>query len=60
MSEIERSLRHRIQVSTSVKGIMTWECTVDGENFTQDEILELSDGLVAKLEARYPIIKEEK
>ncbi len=39
---------------------MTWECTVDGENFTQDEILELSDGLVAKLEARYPIIKEEK
>ncbi|KKM44170.1 hypothetical protein LCGC14_1561880, partial [marine sediment metagenome] len=27
--EEERSLRYRVNVSTSVKGIKTWDCTVD-------------------------------
>jgi len=44
-----------VQVSTSVKGIKTWECTVDGEGFDQKEILARSDSLVEALERRYPI-----
>jgi len=55
MSEIERSLRYRINVSTSVKGIKTFDCTVDGLNFTMAEVLAKSDKLVSELESRYPM-----
>ena len=51
----EKSLRYRVNISTSVKGIKTWECTVDGAGYTQEEILAESDKLVAQLEKRYPI-----
>ena len=51
---IEKSLRYRINVTTSVKGVLTWECTVDGTGFPQDEVLMLSDRLVAELQERYP------
>jgi hypothetical protein len=51
---MEKSLRYRINVSTSVKGVKTWDCTVDGENYTQEEILEKSDSIVKELEKRYP------
>ncbi len=52
--EIERSIRYRINVSTSVKGIKTFECTVDMENYLMSEVLEHSDALVKQLEQRYP------
>jgi len=51
---MEKSLRQRVNVSISTKGQKTWECTVDGDNYTEDEILEKSDSLVVKLEQRYP------
>lgn len=51
---MERTLRFRVNVSTSVKGVKTWECTVDGEGYEMDEILVKSDELVQKLEQRYP------
>lgn len=54
MSE-ERRLRHRVNVSISVKGIKTWDCTVDGEGFSMEEILTESDKLVIELGDRYPI-----
>ena len=54
MSEVTKSLRYRVNVSTSVKGVKTFECTVDGEGFTMDEILAESDKLVAELTKRYP------
>lgn len=53
--EIQKSLRYRVGVSTSVKGIKTFDCTVDGQNYEMDEVLEKSDELVQKLEQRYPI-----
>ena len=56
--EIQKSLRYRVNVSTSVKGIKTFDCTVDGENYEMDEVLEKSDELVKKLEQRYPPVKE--
>ena len=55
---IERSLRFRVNVSVSVKGVKTWECTTDGEGFEMDEIMKHSDALVAELEKRYPSPEE--
>ena len=52
--EVTKSLRYRVNVSTSVKGVKTFECTVDGEGFTMDEVLAESDKLVAELMKRYP------
>lgn len=52
--KLETSLRFRVNVSTSVKGVKTWDCTVDGENIPMDSVLEMSDDLVRKLESRYP------
>ncbi len=64
--EIQKSLRYRINIATSVKGVKTWDCTVDFEQSLSDmpadgaissmvDTLELSDKLVAELEKRYPI-----
>ena len=47
-------VRYRVNVSTSVKGIKTYECTVDCEGCTMPEVLEASDKLVAELDKRYP------
>jgi len=52
--EVEKSLRYRVNISTSVKGVKTWDCTVDGVGWTQEVILAESDSLVAQLEMRYP------
>ena len=52
--EVTKQLRYRVNVSTSVKGIKTFECTVDGEGFTMEEVLAESDKLVAELVKRYP------
>ena len=60
MAEIERSLRYRVNVSTSVKGIKTFDCTVDMLNAPMEEVLVESDKLVAELEKRYPPQVEEK
>ena len=53
MMEITKSIRRRVNISTSVKGIKTWEMTVDAEGYTQEEVLAESDALVAQLEKRY-------
>ena len=52
--EVEKSMRYRINISTSVKGVKTWDCTVDGQDFPMDVILAESDELVKELEKRYP------
>ena len=51
---MEKSMRYRVNISTSVKGVKTWDCTVDGE-LSMEEILTESDKLVKELEKRYPI-----
>jgi hypothetical protein len=57
---MDKSLRYRVNVSTSVKGIKTWDCTVDGDNMEMEEVLKRSDELVAELEKRYPLVLESK
>ena len=69
--EIQKSLRYRVNVSTSVKNVKTWDCTVELEQgqpivslesalVAMTDALELSDKLVEALEKRYPIIAEVK
>ena len=53
--EIQKSIRYRVNVSTSVKGVKTWDCTVDGEGWEMEALLIHSDALVEELEKRYPI-----
>jgi 20S proteasome alpha/beta subunit len=52
--QAHRSLRYRVNVSTSVKGVKTWDVTCDGDEYTMEEILERSDAIVAELDKRYP------
>jgi hypothetical protein len=54
MTTVEVKVRYRIAISTSVKGIKTFDCTVDAEGLTQEEVLKRSDDLVKELDARYP------
>lgn len=53
MEQPERTWRHRINVSTSVKGIHAFDCTVEGIGFTIEEALAESDRLVQELDRRY-------
>jgi len=46
--------RHRINISTSVKGIKTYDVTVEMVDSTKEEVLAESDALVLALDERYP------
>lgn len=52
--EIEKSLRYRINISRGMKGNTSFEATVDGLNYSMEEVLAESDRIVAELEKRYP------
>ena len=52
--------RTRVEVSTSVKGIKTYSCTVEMLDTEQEEVLAESDKLIAELDMRYPPAIEEK
>ena len=59
MEESIPKYRTRVNVSTSVKGIKTWDCTVEeiSDNIPptqKDIVLSASDALVAELDKRYP------
>ena len=45
--------RTRIEVSTSVKGIHTYSCTVEMMDTSMEDTLAESDRLVAELDKRY-------
>ncbi len=60
MAEVIKSLRYRVNISRGMKGGYSFEATVDGEGYPQNDILILSDELVKELETRYPIKIEEK
>ena len=52
--QMEVSKRYRVNVSTSVKGVKTYDCTVDFTGEDMDLVLTESDKLVAALDKRYP------
>ncbi len=53
--EVQKSIRYRVNISTSVKGVKTWDCTVDMEGHEMQDVLDHSDALIEELEKRYPI-----
>ena len=46
--------RIRIEVSTSVKGVKTYSCTMEMIDTPREEVLAESDALVLSLDKRYP------
>ena len=58
--EATHKSRRRINISTSVKGIKTYDATVELLDSTNEEVPAESDKLVAELEKRYPAPLEEK
>ena len=51
---VEVKSRYRIAVSTSVKGVKTYDVTVDAEGLKMQETLARSDELIKDMDARYP------
>ena len=46
--------RYRVAISTSVKGVKTYDCTVDIQGASMEDVLKASDEIVAELDKRYP------
>lgn len=53
---MEKTVRKRVSVSLTAKGVKTFDCTVEitGDEVSTLEVLKQSDGLVAQLDKRYP------
>jgi hypothetical protein len=49
-----KSLRRRVNVSISTRGVLTWDTTVDGVGYTREEILAESDAQVQAMKAILP------
>ena len=54
MTEETKSLRYRSNVTRGMAGVFSFEATVDGQGYEQEEILEKLDRFVKALEDRYP------
>jgi hypothetical protein len=53
------TFRRRVNVSQSVKGVMTFDCTVETEDGNLTEVLAESDAMVKELKVRYPVTGDE-
>lgn len=57
----EMTIRRRANISSSTKGVITFDCTVEITNKLDDDagveerLLSESDSLVSKLKQRYPL-----
>ena len=54
--EQAKSLRRRVNVSISTRGVITWDTTVDGVGYTHEEMLAEADAQVRAMQARYPAV----
>ena len=56
MAATETGKRYRINISTTSKGLKSFDCTVEiyGDEVTLEEVLAESDRLVAELDQKYP------
>ena len=60
MTEVNYKKRVRLNLSTSVKGVKTYEVTVEMIDEDEAVVLALHDKLVLELDKRYPPQIEEK
>ena len=58
--ELQKSIRRRSNVESSVKGVLTFSATVETENMTEAEHLAELDSLLAQMKQRAPLQTEEK
>ena len=54
MAEVSYKTRRRVNVSTSVKGVHSYDATVEIIDGSNEEVLAESDALVKALDLRYP------
>jgi len=56
MAATETGKRYRVNISTTSKGLKSFDCTVEiyGDEVTMEEVLAESDRLVAELDQKYP------
>lgn len=59
MDQPQYSIRRRAGVAISTKGILTWDCTVEGIDQPQEVIMEALRNLTNALTQEYPTIPEE-
>ena len=59
-TQVAKSIRYRVNISRGMRGAFGFEFTVDGENYTKDEIMAEVAVLQAMLEAKYPLQIEER
>ena len=55
MPAIKESMRYRVNVGVTSKGLVSWDTTVEGTAVSQEYVLAQSDALVALMQQRYPI-----
>lgn len=58
--ELQKTIRRRSNVESTVRGVLTFSCTVETENMTEAEHLAHLDSLLAEMKARAPLQTEEK
>ena len=49
--ELEKTIRRRMNITTSVEGVKTWDTTVDGTGYSIEELALELDSQVKMLEA---------
>ena len=54
------SKRHRLNITTTSKGLKSYDCTVEITNGTREEVQAESDAWIVELDKKYPPPKEEK
>jgi len=50
----DRKFRHRVNLSTSVKGVHTYDITVEGVGYSMEDIQGEADALADYYDTRYP------
>jgi len=53
--KVTGNMRYRITINRGMEGAISYEATVDAENWEMEDVLFHSDALVEELEKRYPI-----
>mgnify|MGYP001210883355 CR=1 FL=1 len=56
---ISEDVRRRVKVSTSTRGVKTWDCSVEVLGGSIEDVLRESDSLVEELDRRYGNVSEE-
>jgi len=57
--ELQKSIRRRTNVTSTTKGALTFDATIETENMTEEEHMAHLDSLLAQMKQRAPLAQEE-